>query len=67
VKNPANRCRGIAEVVVDGEAVSPDAIPLSDDGRSHRVEVTMGDRAPEPERPASARTTAGGGFAEGRR
>ena len=50
VKNPAGRCRGVAEVLCDGSAVDPAAIPLRDDGGTHRVEVVMGEAA-EPETP----------------
>jgi cyclic beta-1,2-glucan synthetase len=43
VENPKGVCRGIARVQLDGaplEAAAP--IPLSDDGREHRVEVELG-------------------------
>jgi cyclic beta-1,2-glucan synthetase len=43
VSNPAHRCRGIAEARLDGALVDPRAIPLIDDGVTHRVQLLMGD------------------------
>jgi cyclic beta-1,2-glucan synthetase len=44
VKNPAGVSRGIARASLDGVDVSarPLVIPLSDDGATHRLEVTLG-------------------------
>ena len=42
VENPQRRCRGVASVEVDGAPTDPAAIPLSDDGRAHRVQVVLG-------------------------
>jgi cyclic beta-1,2-glucan synthetase len=46
VSNPQHLCRGIADVRLDGAACDPAAIPLVDDGTTHRVEVVMGERTP---------------------
>jgi cyclic beta-1,2-glucan synthetase len=46
VSNPERRCRGIADAELDGSAVDPAAIPLVDDGATHRVRVVVGERAP---------------------
>jgi len=47
VENPARRNRGVAEVLLDGARVDPQAIPLVDDGATHRVRVVLGDPALE--------------------
>ncbi|MGE5142443.1 MAG: GH36-type glycosyl hydrolase domain-containing protein, partial [Acidobacteriota bacterium] len=44
VANPDHRCRGIAQAELDGEAVDPAAVPLVDDGATHRVRVVLGER-----------------------
>ncbi|MEO8195087.1 MAG: glucoamylase family protein [Thermoanaerobaculia bacterium] len=44
VENPELRCSGVASVELDGTPVDPDAIPLVDDGRQHRVRVVLGER-----------------------
>ena len=46
VSNPQHLCRGIADVRLDGAACDPAAIPLVDDGTTHRVELVMGERTP---------------------
>jgi cyclic beta-1,2-glucan synthetase len=43
VTNPQRRCRGVAGAQLDGERVDPTAIPLVDDGATHKVEVVLGD------------------------
>ena len=58
VANPESRSRGIAEIELDGVAVDPSAIPLKDDGATHRVSALIGD-------PALARS--GAADARGRR
>ncbi|MGH7645238.1 MAG: GH36-type glycosyl hydrolase domain-containing protein, partial [Gemmatimonadales bacterium] len=45
VANPEHRCRGIAEAELDGTPVDPAAIPLVDDGATHRVRVVVGEQA----------------------
>ena len=42
VDNPERRCRGVAEVTLDGVDVDPEAIPLVDDGEVHNVSVILG-------------------------
>jgi len=44
VSNPQRRCRGIAQAQMDGAAVNPRAVPLRDDGHTHRVTVVLGER-----------------------
>jgi len=43
VFNPARVCRGIGEAELDGVSVDWRAIPLVDDGSTHRVRVVLGD------------------------
>ena len=45
VSNPKHRCRGITEAELDGQPVDPAAIPLVDDGATHRVRVVVGEQA----------------------
>jgi hypothetical protein len=47
VRNPERRSRGVARAVLDGTPVDPLAIPLAADGRSHRLEVVLGEQEPE--------------------
>jgi cyclic beta-1,2-glucan synthetase len=42
VTNPQRRCRGVARAELDGVAVDRRAIPLVDDGATHRLSVVMG-------------------------
>jgi cyclic beta-1,2-glucan synthetase len=42
VSNPERRCRGVAEAEMDGAAVDALAMPLVDDGGTHRVRVVLG-------------------------
>jgi cyclic beta-1,2-glucan synthetase len=44
VENPDHRNRGVAEVLLDGARVEPNAIPLVDDGAVHDVQVRLGSR-----------------------
>jgi cyclic beta-1,2-glucan synthetase len=59
VRNPSHVCRGVAGIEVDGSAVRGTSIPFVDDGRPHRVIVTLGAGAdggapdPPPSRAAS--------------
>jgi cyclic beta-1,2-glucan synthetase len=47
VANPTGVSRGVISVEVDGTPQSPlDGIALLDDGRTHRVTVTMGSHSP---------------------
>ena len=43
VTNPEHRCRGVATATLDGAAVDPQAIPLTDDGRTHDVAIVLGE------------------------
>ena len=45
VENPERRNCGVAEAVVDGVPLDPRAIPLIDDGTTHRLRVLMGEPA----------------------
>jgi cyclic beta-1,2-glucan synthetase len=42
VSNPERQCRGIAEAELDGAPVDSRAIPLIDDGGTHRVRLVVG-------------------------
>jgi cyclic beta-1,2-glucan synthetase len=42
VTNPDRRCRGVSRAELDGVEVDARAIALLDDGRTHRVQVTLG-------------------------
>jgi cyclic beta-1,2-glucan synthetase len=42
VSNPERRCRGVATARIDGLPVDASAIPLRDDGRTHRVMLVLG-------------------------
>jgi cyclic beta-1,2-glucan synthetase len=46
VSNPMRRCRGIASATLDGAAVNAVAIPLVNDGRTHDVQIVLGDQSP---------------------
>jgi cyclic beta-1,2-glucan synthetase len=52
VSNPEHRCRGIATAELDGIPVDCAAIPLVDDGATHRVRVVLG--TPAQNTPRSA-------------
>jgi cyclic beta-1,2-glucan synthetase len=41
VTNPEHRCAGVALAELDGRATDPAAIPLVDDGATHRVRVVL--------------------------
>jgi cyclic beta-1,2-glucan synthetase len=58
VSNPEHRCRGIAEAELDGNPVDPTAIPLVDDGATHRVRVVVGERMQSTPRPTRRGTAA---------
>ena len=46
VRNPHHVHSGVCEVTLDGEVLPDCKIPLSEDGKRHRVEVVMEDRNP---------------------
>ena len=47
VTNPEHRCRGVRSATLDGVSVDRLAIPLTDDGHLHHVEIILG-REDEP-------------------
>ena len=55
VANPEHRCRGVAEATLDGSPVDPAAIPLVDDGATHRVRAVLGEQTPGKRGTPSAR------------
>ncbi|MCM3881135.1 MAG: DUF3131 domain-containing protein [Vicinamibacterales bacterium] len=59
VFNPERRCRGVASATLDGTPVDTSAIPLLNDGRTHVVQVVLGDCANHQlqRRPDSIKTT----------
>jgi cyclic beta-1,2-glucan synthetase len=57
VENPEGRCGGVARIEVDGAVLLSASIPLSDDGRDHRIRVVLGDPA-EPIKRSSPRSEA---------
>jgi cyclic beta-1,2-glucan synthetase len=44
VSNPARRCRGVGKATLDGVTVNAAAIPLLNDGRTHDVQIVLGDQ-----------------------
>jgi cyclic beta-1,2-glucan synthetase len=57
VANPGRRCRGVVTATLDGAPVDAAAIPLIDDGRTHDVQIVLGDRRQrerDAQRPAVA-------------
>jgi cyclic beta-1,2-glucan synthetase len=58
VSNPTRRCRGVATVTLDGAPANAAAIPLTNDGRTHDVQVVLGDQVQRPlEVPRAALTS----------
>jgi len=43
VENPQGKCRGVGRVELDGKRVDARAVPLADDGATHRLRVVLGD------------------------
>jgi cyclic beta-1,2-glucan synthetase len=43
VSNPGGRCHGVGEASLDGAAADWRAVPLVDDGATHRVRVVLGE------------------------
>jgi cyclic beta-1,2-glucan synthetase len=46
VSNPMRRCRGVVKATLDGAPVNAAAIPLLNDGRTHDVQIVLGDPPP---------------------
>jgi cyclic beta-1,2-glucan synthetase len=44
VANPSRRCRGVVTATLDGVPVDATAIPLLNDGRTHDVQIVLGDQ-----------------------
>jgi cyclic beta-1,2-glucan synthetase len=44
VENPNKRCRGVAELTLDGQQVTGDSVAFIDDGRKHKVTAVLGER-----------------------
>ncbi len=42
VENPAGAYRAVIQVIMDGQPLPDDAIPLRDDGQEHEIVVTLG-------------------------
>ena len=59
VSNPARRCRGVAKATLDGAVVNAAAIPLLNDGKTHDVQIVLGDQ-PRRERDVQRLTVASG-------
>ena len=45
VSNPTRRCHGVATATLDGAPVNATAIPLVDDGKTHAVQIVLGEQA----------------------
>ncbi len=43
VKNPEHVCRGVRSVKVDGREIAGNVVPVFGDGKTHRVEVIIGE------------------------
>jgi cyclic beta-1,2-glucan synthetase len=43
VENPGRRCRGVTAAELDGVSVEAGAIPLREDGKTHRVRAVIGE------------------------
>ena len=48
VANPTGRCRGVGKATLDGAPVNAAAIPLLNDGRTHVVQILLGDPPTAP-------------------
>jgi cyclic beta-1,2-glucan synthetase len=59
VSNPARRCRGVAKATLDGATVNATAIPLLNDGKTHVVQIVLGDQ-PRRERDGQRLAAASG-------
>ncbi|WP_366932584.1 hypothetical protein [Thermotoga sp.] len=42
VKNPFHVSKDVKEIIVDGEKIKGQVLPLFNDGKTHKVQVTMG-------------------------
>jgi cyclic beta-1,2-glucan synthetase len=58
VSNPERQCRGVLDASLDDAAVDAAAIPIADDGLTHRVRIVLGRPRATVTRPDSADQTA---------
>ena len=56
VSNPTRRCRGVVTATLDGAPVNARAIPLRNDGRTHDVQIVLGDQSQRERDAASLRS-----------
>ena len=42
IKNPDHVSKGVKEIIVNGEKLSSNKIPLLEKGKNHKVEIIMG-------------------------
>lgn len=47
VKNPDHVCKGVKTINVDGQEIIGNIVPIFGDGKTHRVEVVMGEEVQE--------------------
>ena len=47
VKNPDHVCRGVKSVKVDGKEIAGHVVPVFGDGKTHQVEIIMGEEVQE--------------------
>jgi cellobiose phosphorylase len=52
VSNPDHVSTGVSEIVIDGERWESHLLPIFSDGKTHKVQVTMGEPTEEMEMPA---------------
>jgi len=45
VKNPNHVSKGVAKITVDGNEISGNILPVFNDGKTHKVEVIMDNKA----------------------
>ena len=49
VENPHGLSRGVAEVELDGQQLETLEVPLTDDGKPHRVRIVLGEKLLRPQ------------------
>ncbi|HEV8241785.1 MAG TPA: glucoamylase family protein [Thermoanaerobaculia bacterium] len=57
VENPQHKCRGIGKAELDDTNVDARAVPLVDDGQTHRVRVVLGEGSPKAALAAAGRAS----------
>jgi cellobiose phosphorylase len=58
VKNPHHVSKGVQRLLVDGKSISGQIVPLFNDGKTHEVEVLMGEREASSHAHASSGSSA---------